>query len=155
MLAFAGESPHETARRFDRRLLAWPFRLTAFAQRPNTTTLRSSPTLSSGEIQATPEMWFYDQERRRYEDPKTAVRANAEFRAASGTSGWPPSSGMAFLMRDQLPAPTHSTAIIRRAGSETGTRPDGSAAAATPASCSLSRASAARDFDHSKISPRV
>ncbi len=52
------------------------------AQRPNTTTLRSSPTLSSGEIQATPEMWFYDQERRRYEDPKTAVRANAEFRAS-------------------------------------------------------------------------
>jgi hypothetical protein len=30
----------------------------------------------------TPEMWFYSQERSRYEDPKNAVRRNAEFRAA-------------------------------------------------------------------------
>ena len=27
-------------------------------------------------------MWFYEQERLRYQDPKNAVRANAEFRAA-------------------------------------------------------------------------
>jgi hypothetical protein len=41
----------------------------------------SAPTLSPGEIQATPEMWFYEQERLFYADPKNAVRANAEFRA--------------------------------------------------------------------------
>ena len=41
----------------------------------------SAPTLSPGELQATPEMWFYEQAVRRYDDPKNAVRANAEFRA--------------------------------------------------------------------------
>jgi hypothetical protein len=41
----------------------------------------SAPTLSPGELQATPEMWFYEQAQRRYDDPKNAVRANAEFRA--------------------------------------------------------------------------
>lgn len=30
----------------------------------------------------TPEMWFYQQERNRWEDPKEAVRRHAEFRAA-------------------------------------------------------------------------
>jgi hypothetical protein len=40
-----------------------------------------SPTLSPGEVQATPEMWFYEQERLFYADPKNAVRANAEYRA--------------------------------------------------------------------------
>jgi hypothetical protein len=40
-----------------------------------------APTLSPGEIQATPEMWFYEQERLFYADPKNAVRANAEYRA--------------------------------------------------------------------------
>ena len=46
---------------------------------PRVTT--QAPTLSPGELQATPEMWFYEQERLRYLDPKNAVRANAEFRA--------------------------------------------------------------------------
>ena len=32
--------------------------------------------------QMTPEMWFYQQELRRYEDPKAAVRRKAEYRAA-------------------------------------------------------------------------
>ena len=31
---------------------------------------------------STPEMWFYQQERDRYENPRSAVRRNAEFRAA-------------------------------------------------------------------------
>ena len=31
---------------------------------------------------ATPELWLYEQERQRYEDPKTAVRRKAEFRTA-------------------------------------------------------------------------
>lgn len=38
--------------------------------------------LSPGEVQATPEMWFYEQELRRYNDPKTALRAHAEAKAA-------------------------------------------------------------------------
>jgi hypothetical protein len=39
------------------------------------------PTLSPGELKATPEMWFYEQYMHQYLDPKMAVRANAEFRA--------------------------------------------------------------------------
>ncbi len=38
--------------------------------------------VSPGEVQATPEMWFYQQYYRDYLDPKMAVRRNAEFRAA-------------------------------------------------------------------------
>ncbi|MDH3716547.1 MAG: hypothetical protein OES79_00375 [Planctomycetota bacterium] len=33
------------------------------------------------DVQPTPEMWFYVQERRRYDDPRTAVRRKAEYRA--------------------------------------------------------------------------
>lgn len=38
--------------------------------------------VSPGEVAATPEMWFYDQERQRYEDPKNAIRARAEQKVA-------------------------------------------------------------------------
>jgi len=38
--------------------------------------------ISLGELKPTPEMWFYEQELRRYEDPRTLVRRKAEFRAA-------------------------------------------------------------------------
>jgi hypothetical protein len=41
----------------------------------------SVPVISPGEVQATPEMWFYEQAIRRYDDPKNAVRAAAEFKA--------------------------------------------------------------------------
>lgn len=41
----------------------------------------STPVISPGEVQATPEMWFYEQSIRRYDDPKNAVRAAAEFKA--------------------------------------------------------------------------
>lgn len=37
--------------------------------------------LAPGQVIATPEMWFYEQEMRRYDDPKAAVRARAEQRA--------------------------------------------------------------------------
>jgi hypothetical protein len=37
---------------------------------------------SPGAASPTPEMWFYEQERSRYDDPKMAVRRKAEFRAA-------------------------------------------------------------------------
>ena len=38
--------------------------------------------ISPGEITATPEMWFYQQQMQQYQDPKAAVRQKAEFRAA-------------------------------------------------------------------------
>ncbi|MCE5302698.1 MAG: hypothetical protein LLF97_06255 [Planctomycetaceae bacterium] len=38
-------------------------------------------TVAAGELKATPEMWFYDQAMRRYNDPKFAVRENAAARA--------------------------------------------------------------------------
>jgi hypothetical protein len=41
----------------------------------------SVQVISPGEIAATPEMWFYEQTMRRYDDPKNAVRAAAEFKA--------------------------------------------------------------------------
>ncbi|NIL98346.1 MAG: hypothetical protein GTO62_14755 [Planctomycetales bacterium] len=37
--------------------------------------------VSLSEVQPTPEMWFYVQERRRHDDPRTAVRRKAEYRA--------------------------------------------------------------------------
>ena len=38
--------------------------------------------ISLGELTPTPEMWFYEQAMRQYENPKMAVRRKAEFRAA-------------------------------------------------------------------------
>lgn len=41
-----------------------------------------TPSVSkSTEVPGTPEMWFYEQERLRYEDPNTMARARAEFEA--------------------------------------------------------------------------
>ena len=41
-----------------------------------------APTMfSPGELKATPEMWFYEQNLKEYKDPKNAVRAKAEFAA--------------------------------------------------------------------------
>ena len=42
--------------------------------------------ISSTEVAATPEMWFYEQYQREYLDPQLAVRRNAEFRAAQRRS---------------------------------------------------------------------
>ena len=42
--------------------------------------LKSS--ISPGEVSPTPEMWFYEQYRSDYQDPKMAVRRKAEFRSA-------------------------------------------------------------------------
>ncbi len=54
------------------------------AEKP-TITIRPTPptaaTFTMGELKPTPEMWFYDQYLRQSQDPKVAVRANAEFRA--------------------------------------------------------------------------
>jgi hypothetical protein len=59
------------------------------ASRPQSTTPNVSPgetktpitSISPGELKATPEMWFYEQYMRQYQDPKMAVRARAEFEA--------------------------------------------------------------------------
>lgn len=46
------------------------------------TTPRIAPTheIASGAVTPTPEMWFYEQERMRYDSPKMAVRRKAELR---------------------------------------------------------------------------
>jgi len=52
------------------------------AEKPTTVTgLGLDTVVSPGELKATPEMWFYDQQMRQYKDPKTAVRAKADLRA--------------------------------------------------------------------------
>jgi hypothetical protein len=53
----------------------------ALAERPAGGGLGISTVVSSGEVKATPEMWFYEQSMRQYKDPKMAVRAKAEFQA--------------------------------------------------------------------------
>jgi hypothetical protein len=54
---------------------------TAEAQRPKAGGTGIESVVSPGELKATPEMWFYEQNLRQYKDPKMAVRAKAEFRA--------------------------------------------------------------------------
>lgn len=54
----------------------------AMAQQPMGATPDSELGISPGEVKPTPEMWFYLQELRRYENPRVAVRKNAEFKAA-------------------------------------------------------------------------
>ena len=39
-------------------------------------------SVRTGEVQATPEMWFYEQQMSRYNDPKEMVRQNAAFDSA-------------------------------------------------------------------------
>lgn len=53
------------------------------AQSPGRTTAsKPTVTISPGQLAPTPEMWFYEQAMRHYQDPKTAVRQKAEFQAA-------------------------------------------------------------------------
>ena len=49
------------------------------AEKPVTTNPTSN--ISLGEMKATPQMWFYDQELRQYKDPQMAVRLKADQRA--------------------------------------------------------------------------
>ena len=57
-------------------LAATPLR----AEKPVALGLGADTVVSPGELKSTPEMWFYDQALRQYKDPKTAVRAKADFR---------------------------------------------------------------------------
>lgn len=57
----------------------------ARAQQPKPTRSQNIPgdrEISLGEIAPTQEMWFYQQEAKRAQDPKQAIRRRAEFRAA-------------------------------------------------------------------------
>lgn len=54
----------------------------ALADGPTAQNLGTSVGISAGELTPTPEMWFYEQYRHEYQDPRAAVRRKAEFRAA-------------------------------------------------------------------------
>jgi hypothetical protein len=57
----------------------------AFGQQPAERLAAESPARETGRIISpgeTPEMWLYEQERRRSEDPQALVRAHAQQRAA-------------------------------------------------------------------------
>lgn len=45
---------------------------------PHATPVPQSGDMSLSDVKATPEMWFYLQERQRHDSPKLAVRRNAE-----------------------------------------------------------------------------
>ncbi len=57
----------------------------AHAQQPRATKRAADPKPPIEDVssiaQMTPEMWFYIQENRRYDDPKQMVRRKAEFKA--------------------------------------------------------------------------
>jgi hypothetical protein len=55
--------------------------LPAQAEKPTPPHLGLDSTVSAGELKATPEMWFYDQQLRQYQDPKAMVRQKAEYHA--------------------------------------------------------------------------
>ena len=62
-----------------------PAKQQASATKQTPTTKQDSNSgigISPGEVTATPEMWFYDQARRQYQDPKLVVRQKAEFRTS-------------------------------------------------------------------------
>lgn len=54
----------------------------ASAQQPASHRGEAEREISVGEIAPTQEMWFYQQELKRYQDPKLAIRRRAEYRAA-------------------------------------------------------------------------
>ncbi|MBN1394017.1 MAG: hypothetical protein JW959_03215 [Pirellulales bacterium] len=49
--------------------------------KPLNSGLGLNAVVSPGELKATPEMWFYDQAMRQYNNPKAMVRLKAEFHA--------------------------------------------------------------------------
>lgn len=53
---------------------------TALAQEPTSSSVLPRE-ISLGELEPTPEMWFYQEALRLYQDPEMMVRARAEFRA--------------------------------------------------------------------------
>jgi len=97
-------------------VLVW-LSVPALAEKPNIA-IRPAPTTGAmftmGELKPTPEMWFYEQYLRQSQDPKVAVRANAEYRAAQrqlrinamkwyGMSNQRPQAGVDPLHSDYSP----------------------------------------------------
>ncbi len=92
---------------------------------PTPATAVQTPTalgISPGEVPATPEMWFYQQELQRQQDPKEAVRAKAEFRANQrqrrmaaskwfGISNSRPSAGVDCVHGDYSPRWTSNNTL--------------------------------------------
>jgi len=54
----------------------------AGAKSPVSQTGSTGIGISPGDVTATPDMWFYEQSLRQYNDPKSVVRQKAEFRTA-------------------------------------------------------------------------
>jgi hypothetical protein len=52
------------------------------AETPRAAEIKINSSISPGELTPTPEMWFYEQNMRQHQDPKTGVREKAEFRSA-------------------------------------------------------------------------
>ncbi len=59
-----------------------PARESVDLRRDSSHTVTGHSISGPGALQPTAEMWFYEQERTRHEDPKAAVRRRAEYRAA-------------------------------------------------------------------------
>ncbi|HYW78909.1 MAG TPA: hypothetical protein VE890_04995 [Thermoguttaceae bacterium] len=57
------------------------FAMPATAQTPAERSLSTAVTISPGELTPTPQMWFYEQYRREYQDPKEAIHNRAVFQA--------------------------------------------------------------------------
>lgn len=82
----------------------------AQAQSPaeNGSRMRFGGGITPGEVTATPEMWFYQEQMNRRDDPKEAVRRKAEFRTAQREARLAARQWFGIsLMR-----PTTSTAIM-------------------------------------------
>ena len=111
----------------------------AFGQQPSERPAPESPSapytgrmISPGETQ---EMWFYEQERRRSEDPQALVRANAQQRAAERHARLAAMAWFGMSNSRPKPIPTRFTAPIRPIGFPTAiNRRNGSAWAAPPRS---------------------
>lgn len=58
---------------------------TVSAEKPSEKPNVFAGTISPGELTPTPDMWFYEQQMRMYQDPESIVRRNAETRAAQRT----------------------------------------------------------------------
>ena len=52
------------------------------AQEPTLKVRKMDRNISLGELTPTPEMWFYEQEMREYNNPRNGVRRKAEYRSA-------------------------------------------------------------------------
>lgn len=67
-------------------VIVWTSALYVQAQDPRPASVRVQPPSSTASLSTTPEMWLYQQEQARHDDPQQAVRRKAELRAAERQS---------------------------------------------------------------------